>query len=89
LTSALVADEWSASCAGRFTPEERALHNHWIGDRVGPRTSLDDVERRKILPLPGIELRPLGHPGKPGGLEMDGINQLFIYSGDINSLVTN
>jgi hypothetical protein len=24
---------------------------------VSPRTGLDDVERRKILPLPGLELR--------------------------------
>jgi hypothetical protein len=29
---------------------------------VGPRTGLDDMERRKILPLPGLELRPLGRP---------------------------
>jgi hypothetical protein len=27
---------------------------------VGPRTGLDDVERRKTLSLPGLELRPLG-----------------------------
>jgi hypothetical protein len=29
---------------------------------VGPRLSLDDVERRKVLPLPGLELRPLSCP---------------------------
>jgi hypothetical protein len=27
---------------------------------VAPRTGLDDVERRKILPLPGLEFRTLG-----------------------------
>jgi hypothetical protein len=27
---------------------------------VGPRTGLDDVEKRQILPLPGLELRTLG-----------------------------
>jgi hypothetical protein len=27
---------------------------------VGPRAGLDDVERRKILPLPELKLRPLG-----------------------------
>jgi hypothetical protein len=32
---------------------------HWIG---GPRTGLDDVEKRKFLTLPGLELRPLGRP---------------------------
>jgi hypothetical protein len=26
-----------------------------------PRTGLDDVEKRKLFPLPGLELRPLGH----------------------------
>jgi hypothetical protein len=31
---------------------------------VGPRTGLKDVERRKILPLQGLELRPLGHPAR-------------------------
>jgi hypothetical protein len=31
---------------------------------VGPRTGLDDVERRKILSLPGVELRPLGRPAR-------------------------
>jgi hypothetical protein len=29
---------------------------------VDPRTSLEDVERKKILLLPGLELRPLRRP---------------------------
>jgi hypothetical protein len=29
---------------------------------MGPRTGLDDVARKKFLPLPGLELWPLGHP---------------------------
>jgi hypothetical protein len=29
---------------------------------VGPRTGMDDVEKRKFLILPGFELRPLGRP---------------------------
>jgi hypothetical protein len=29
---------------------------------VGPRTCLEDMERRKFLPLPGLELRTLGRP---------------------------
>jgi hypothetical protein len=29
---------------------------------MGPRTSLDNVERRNILALPGLELRHLGRP---------------------------
>jgi hypothetical protein len=29
---------------------------------VNPRSGLDDVERRKFLTLPGLELQPLGRP---------------------------
>jgi hypothetical protein len=29
---------------------------------VGPKTGLDDLEKRKFLTLPGLELRPLGRP---------------------------
>jgi hypothetical protein len=29
---------------------------------VGPRTGLDYVEKRKFLPVPGVEFRPLGRP---------------------------
>jgi hypothetical protein len=43
-------------------PRERAPDAHWIGGWLGPRTGLDDVESRKVLPLPGLELRPLGRP---------------------------
>jgi hypothetical protein len=50
LTSALVGGEWSASRPGCFTPRERVPSTHWIGGWVGPRTNLDDVEKRKILP---------------------------------------
>jgi hypothetical protein len=64
LTWALVGGEWSASLAGRFTSEERAPGAHWIGGWVGPRTSLDDMKKRKFLPLPGLELRPLVHPAR-------------------------
>jgi hypothetical protein len=53
LTSALAGGKWSASCPGRFTPG-----THWIGDWMGPRTGLYDVERRKIFFLPGFELWP-------------------------------
>jgi hypothetical protein len=35
-------------------PRERAPGTHWIGGWVGPRTSLDVVEKRNIMPLPGI-----------------------------------
>jgi hypothetical protein len=59
LTSALVGGEWSASRPGRFNPGETAPGTHWIGGWVGPRTGLDDVERRQILSLPEHELATL------------------------------
>jgi hypothetical protein len=64
LTLALAGGECSASCPGRFTPEERTPGIHWIGGWVGPRTGLDDVENRKFLILPGLELRPLCCPSR-------------------------
>jgi hypothetical protein len=35
---------------------------------VVPRTSLDDMEKRKSLTLPGLELRPLGRPASSQSL---------------------
>jgi hypothetical protein len=58
-TSALVGGERSASRPGLFTPGERAPGTHLIGGWVGPRAGLDDVEERKFLTLPGLELRSL------------------------------
>jgi hypothetical protein len=52
-TSALVGGEWSASRSGRFTPG-----THWTGDWEGPSAGLDDVEKRKFLTLPELELQP-------------------------------
>jgi hypothetical protein len=31
---------------------------------VDPRADLDDMERRKLLTLPGLELQPLGLPAR-------------------------
>jgi hypothetical protein len=62
LTSALVGDQWSASRPSRFAPGERAPGTPWIEGWVDPRAGLDDVEKRKLLTPPGLELRPLGRP---------------------------
>jgi hypothetical protein len=56
LTSAPVGGEWSASRPGRFTAGESVRGTHWIGGWLGHRTGLDDVEKRKFLTLPGLEL---------------------------------
>jgi hypothetical protein len=55
LTSALIGGEWSAPRPGRFTPG-----THCIGGWVHSRAGLDEVEKRKFLTLPGLELRPFG-----------------------------
>jgi hypothetical protein len=59
LTLALVGGEWSVSRPGRFTPG-----THWIGGWVDLRTGLDDLEKRKFLTLPGLELRALDRPAR-------------------------
>lgn len=53
-TSAAVGGEWSASQPGHFTPGERASGTPWIGGWVGPRGSLDNVE--KILDPTSLRL---------------------------------
>jgi hypothetical protein len=35
---------------------------------VDPRASLDNLEKRKFLTLPGLELRPLGRPARSQSL---------------------
>jgi hypothetical protein len=49
-------------------PRERTPDTHWIGGWVDPRAGLDDVEKRKFLNLPGLELRPLGRPARSQSL---------------------
>jgi hypothetical protein len=59
LPSALDGSDWSASRPGRFTPGERAPGTHCIGGWASPRSGLDDMEKRKFLTLPGLELKAL------------------------------
>jgi hypothetical protein len=80
-TSALVGGEWSASCPGGFPPpREEPPDIHWIGGWVGPRTGLDEMERRKFFTLPGLELRPLGPPARSQSL-YQGTFFFFSFSG--------
>jgi hypothetical protein len=67
LTSALVGVEWSASRLGPFNPGDRALGTHLI-ECLGPRTGLDDMEERKVLPLPELGLHPLCRPARSHSL---------------------
>jgi hypothetical protein len=55
LTSALIGVEREASSPGLFVLGERTSSTHWTGGQMGPRTSLNDVERTILLPM-GLEL---------------------------------
>jgi hypothetical protein len=44
---------------GSFAPWEASLGTHWIIGRVDHRASLDDVEKRKFLNIPGLNSEPL------------------------------
>jgi hypothetical protein len=74
MTSALVEGEWSSSRPGRFTSAEGAPGTHWVGGWVDLRAGLDDLEKRKFLTLPGLELRPFCRPARSWSLE--GLGQL-------------
>lgn len=63
----VIVDSVRRRCVISFTP--RPLYalgkvpcTHWVGGCVRPTTGLNDVERRKLLPPPGLELRPLSRP---------------------------
>jgi hypothetical protein len=60
LTSALVSGEWSASRPDCFFPGIRVPGTDGLRGSEGPRAGLEDVEGKKILPLAGLEIRPLG-----------------------------
>jgi hypothetical protein len=85
-TSAVVGGELSASRPGRFIPGEIAPGAHWIGGWVGPRTGLDDVEKRKLLTLPGLELRPLGRPARSQSLYQISVQNPFLTYGVLSSI---
>jgi hypothetical protein len=51
-----------------LSPGKEPLDTFSTGGWVGLRTCLDDVERRKILSLQGLELRPLRRPTRTKSL---------------------
>jgi hypothetical protein len=64
ITSELAGGKWLVSRPGRFITGERAPGTHWIGGWVDLRAGLNDVEKRKYLILPGLELRSFGRPAR-------------------------
>jgi hypothetical protein len=54
---------WVVSFTNRpLYPREKNPPTHWIVGWVGPRIGPDDVERRRILTLQGLELGSFGRP---------------------------
>jgi hypothetical protein len=47
---------------------ESAPGTHWMGDWVNSRVSLDNMEKKKCLALPGHELRSLDRPASSQSL---------------------
>jgi hypothetical protein len=58
LTPGLAAGRRLASRPCRFIPEEKPSRAHRIGGWAGVRAGLDAMEKRRIWPLPRIELQP-------------------------------
>jgi hypothetical protein len=64
-TLALLRGDWLASRPGRFIPRESAPRSHWIGGWGGSgKAAQDEMEKRKSLSLPILDLRPLGLPAR-------------------------
>jgi hypothetical protein len=76
LTSVLLGHEWSASRFGHITPDTR-----WIGGCLDPRVTLNYMEKKELLTLPGLELRPLGRPDRNQSLYR------LSYPGSLDKLV--
>jgi hypothetical protein len=54
--------------ARELYPGEIAPGTYWIGGWMGLKTGLDDVEKNKFLPLPGLELLHFGRPARSQSL---------------------
>jgi hypothetical protein len=62
LTSALDGGEWSASRLGRFTPGERTVGNHWVGDWVSSEAAWTLLSAYKSCPWPDSNPESLVQP---------------------------
>jgi hypothetical protein len=51
-----------------LTPKKRAYRTYRIGGRVDRRAGLDDMEKRRLLTLTGLELRTIGQPARSQSL---------------------
>jgi hypothetical protein len=58
-----VSGQLKATAPGKEPPVPIGYEAEWA-----PEPVLDDVERRKIFPLPGLEVRSLGRPARSQSL---------------------
>jgi hypothetical protein len=82
LSSALAGGGWST-----LRPRHFIAGTNWVGGWVGPRAGLDDVGT-----LPGLELRPLGHPTRSQSLyplRYPGSSKRILRNKNVNTLNTN
>jgi hypothetical protein len=59
---------------------------------VGPRAGLNEVEAAKISPLPGLELRPFGHPARimsPYGLRSPELKNASEHAARMGNVTEN
>jgi hypothetical protein len=68
LTSALVGDDRLHAPVALNPGKEPPPRALWVGDWVGPRTGKDDMEKRKFLTIPRLELRLLCRPTRKQSL---------------------
>jgi hypothetical protein len=79
LTPTLVGVNGQLHALAALPPGEGAPGTQWIGGWMDLTVGLNFMEKRKLLTLPGLEIRPLGrptrsqslyrlsYPGSPGG----------------------
>jgi hypothetical protein len=63
-----------------FLPWGKRAGTDWIRSWVDPTAGLDDVEKRKFLILPGLEVRPLGYSSCSQPLYRLRYHQIYLIS---------
>jgi hypothetical protein len=74
--SALVGGEWLERCPGFIS--DKILSTCWVGGWECSRTGKGDMDKRKFLPLQGLEPRPLCCPVRSQSLTDCAIPQITI-----------
>jgi hypothetical protein len=63
-----------------LTLGKKASDTHWTGGYVDTRVSLDDVEKRNFLIIPGLELQPVGRPARYPVAVPTALSRLLVHS---------